>query len=294
MEFGYFTLSDNHYDNNPRAPNQFVADITAEALYADQLGMHSVWIGEHHFYDARRAIHRPERAAGLHRGQDQARTAGARRERAAAAPSDSGCRSNGQPLICSAAAASISPPAAATTAANTSRSASDFEDNASIFAEGVEIVHRLWSERGPDHAPRASIIRSRTCASRRRRCRQPIPIYIASFSKPSIELAAQARACGLVVAAGQASAMSTAASKQRPPHVYREACAAVGRKPGRLITQLLHPFRRHAGSRKTRRARAAAALSPGMHIAGVPGRSEDRAGELPLFRSSMVDRYAER
>ena len=49
MEFGYFTLSDNHYDNNPRTPNQFVADITAEALYADELGMHSAWIGEHHF-----------------------------------------------------------------------------------------------------------------------------------------------------------------------------------------------------------------------------------------------------
>src|ERR1700732_4114307 len=49
MEFGYFTLSDNHYDDNPRLPNQFVADITDEAIYADQLGMHSAWIGEHHF-----------------------------------------------------------------------------------------------------------------------------------------------------------------------------------------------------------------------------------------------------
>ena len=49
MEFGYFTLSDNHYENNPRDANQFVSDITAEALYADQLGMHSAWIGEHHF-----------------------------------------------------------------------------------------------------------------------------------------------------------------------------------------------------------------------------------------------------
>src|SRR6185295_1782233 len=49
MKFGYFTLSDNHYENNTRSPNQFVADITAEALYADQLGMHSAWIGEHHF-----------------------------------------------------------------------------------------------------------------------------------------------------------------------------------------------------------------------------------------------------
>ena len=49
MEFGYFTLSDNHYADNTRSPNQFVADITAEALYADALGMHSAWIGEHHF-----------------------------------------------------------------------------------------------------------------------------------------------------------------------------------------------------------------------------------------------------
>ncbi len=49
MDFGYFTLSDNHYDNNTRTPNAFVADITTEAIYADQLGMHSAWIGEHHF-----------------------------------------------------------------------------------------------------------------------------------------------------------------------------------------------------------------------------------------------------
>src|ERR1700754_699710 len=39
MEFGYFTLSDNHYDNNSRDANQFISDIAAEALYADQLGM---------------------------------------------------------------------------------------------------------------------------------------------------------------------------------------------------------------------------------------------------------------
>ena len=49
MKFGYFTLSDNHYADNQRTANQFVADIAAEALYADQLGMHSAWIGEHHF-----------------------------------------------------------------------------------------------------------------------------------------------------------------------------------------------------------------------------------------------------
>src|ERR1700720_2291294 len=49
MEFGYFTLSDNHYENNTRSPNTFVQHITDEALYAERLGMHSAWIGEHHF-----------------------------------------------------------------------------------------------------------------------------------------------------------------------------------------------------------------------------------------------------
>src|SRR5271165_1690401 len=49
MQFGYFTLSDNHYDNNNRDANSFVADILDEAVYAEEVGLHSAWIGEHHF-----------------------------------------------------------------------------------------------------------------------------------------------------------------------------------------------------------------------------------------------------
>ena len=49
MEFGYFTLSDNHYRNNPRTANDFVLEIREQALLADKLGYHSCWIGEHHF-----------------------------------------------------------------------------------------------------------------------------------------------------------------------------------------------------------------------------------------------------
>ena len=49
MKFGYFTLSDNNYRHNDRSPNQCVSDILEQALYAEELGMHSVWIGEHHF-----------------------------------------------------------------------------------------------------------------------------------------------------------------------------------------------------------------------------------------------------
>jgi alkanesulfonate monooxygenase SsuD/methylene tetrahydromethanopterin reductase-like flavin-dependent oxidoreductase (luciferase family) len=49
MDFGYFTLSDNHYPDNPRSASDFVFEIRDEAILADKLGFHSAWIGEHHF-----------------------------------------------------------------------------------------------------------------------------------------------------------------------------------------------------------------------------------------------------
>src|SRR3954464_333255 len=122
MEFGYFTLSDNHYDNNSRTANQFVADITAEALYAEELGMHSAWIGEHHF-NSLGVLSCPD----LVLAYIAARTKHIRL--APPAPWSrctirSASPSNGRRSICSRAAASISPPAAAMTSANTRRSTS--------------------------------------------------------------------------------------------------------------------------------------------------------------------------
>ena len=49
MEFGYFTLSDNRYPGNPRTAEAFIKDIYEEALWAEKVGLHSAWIGEHHF-----------------------------------------------------------------------------------------------------------------------------------------------------------------------------------------------------------------------------------------------------
>ena len=49
MKFGYFTLSDNRYPNNARSPEQFLREIFEQAVYADEIGLSSAWIGEHHF-----------------------------------------------------------------------------------------------------------------------------------------------------------------------------------------------------------------------------------------------------
>jgi hypothetical protein len=35
MDFGYFTLSDNHYPNNPRTASDLVLEIRDQAVLAD-------------------------------------------------------------------------------------------------------------------------------------------------------------------------------------------------------------------------------------------------------------------
>ncbi len=236
MKFGYFTLSDNNYRNNARSPNQCVADILDQALYADELGMHSVWIGEHHFS-----------TLGVNSAPEVLLAyIAAKTRRVRLAPAVNVLPLH-NPILVAEQWATLDLISGGRVDFATGRGydrreyeplGANFEDNAAIFAEGVEIVYRLWNEPGPishhgKHYTFEDIAVTPTTTQR------PIPIYIASFSKPSIALAARL-GLGLVVAAGQASAMhgSLAATAQ----AYRDACAAVGRKPGRLITSYFIHF----------------------------------------------------
>jgi alkanesulfonate monooxygenase SsuD/methylene tetrahydromethanopterin reductase-like flavin-dependent oxidoreductase (luciferase family) len=94
LQFGYFTLSDNHYADNQRSPNQLVSDIIAEALYAEQVGMHSVWIGEHHF-STLGVLSCPDLALAYIAARTQ--RVRFRSDRTAAASSDPRCRTMGKP-----------------------------------------------------------------------------------------------------------------------------------------------------------------------------------------------------
>ncbi len=87
MEFGYFTLSDNHYESNPRTPNQFVADITAEALLCRH-PRHAFGLDRRASFQLARRPLLPGPGARLHRRPHQAHPAGAGGDGAAAAPSD--------------------------------------------------------------------------------------------------------------------------------------------------------------------------------------------------------------
>src|SRR3979409_499387 len=188
MEFGYFTLSDNHYENNPRTPNQFVSDITEEALHADRLGMHSAWIGEHHF-NSLGVLSCPDLVLG---------SLAARRKPCRLAPAVTvlplhhpirvaeqwatlDLLSNGRVDF-------------AAGRGYDSREYAPFKvsvaDNQGIFEEGMELVRRLWAadDRISHHGKHYSFDDVRITP---KPVQRPLPAYVASFSKPSIELAAR-------------------------------------------------------------------------------------------------------
>ncbi|MEA2875035.1 MAG: hypothetical protein QOF14_231 [Hyphomicrobiales bacterium] len=249
MEFGYFTLSDNHYDNNTRSANQFVADITAEALYADKLRMHSAWIGEHHFnslgvlscpdlvlaYIAARTehirlapavtvlpLHHPIRVAEQWATLDL--LSNGRVDFAAGRGYD---RREYLPFHVS------------------------FEDNQSIFDEGLELVRALWSadDRMTYKGKHYSFEDVRITP---KPVQKPIPTYVASFSKPSIELAARL-GCGLIVAPF-AAAMSFGGLKE-VADLYHESCARFGTRPGRLMCSYFTHFADNKPQEDAQRAR---------------------------------------
>src|SRR5262245_29683126 len=236
MEFGYFTLSDNHYENNARSANQLVADITAEALYADELGMHSAWIGEHHFnslgvlscpdlvlsYIAARTrrirlapavtvlpLHHPIRVAEQWATLDL--LSGGRVDFAAGRGYDA---REYLPFKVS------------------------FADNQGIFEEGMELVRRLWSadERISHNGKHYQFADVRITP---KPVQRPLPAYVASFSKPSIELAARL-GCGLIVAPF-AAAMTFGGLKQ-VADLYHDSCARFGTTPQRLMCSYFTHF----------------------------------------------------
>ena len=249
MKFGYFTLSDNAYRDNARSANQFVNDIINEAVHADTIGLHSAWIGEHHFstlgvlscpdlalaYIAARTrnirlapavtvlpLHHPIRVAEQWASLDL--LSGGRVDFAAGRGYD---RREYEPL------------------------GADFDANQSVFEEGMEIVRRLWDATGPISF-RGKHYNFDHVAITPRPLQSPLPAYVASFSRPSIELAARL-GCGLIVAPF-AAALTHGGLKQ-VADLYHESCARYGTTPGRLMCSYFIHFADTADQESAARAR---------------------------------------
>jgi len=249
MQFGYFTLSDNHYDDNARDANSFVADILDEAVYAEEVGLHSAWIGEHHFSTlgvlscpdlvlanvaARTSrirlapavtvlpLHHPIRVAEQWATLDL--LSGGRVDFAAGRGYD---RREYLPLKVS------------------------FEDNQEIFEEGMEVVRRLWSSDEPI-SHHGKHYQFENVAITPKPVQHPLPAYVASFSQPSIELAGRL-GCGLIVA--PFAAAMTYGGLQQVTELYRETCARHDRQPGRLMCSYFIHFAETKGEEEAARAR---------------------------------------
>jgi alkanesulfonate monooxygenase SsuD/methylene tetrahydromethanopterin reductase-like flavin-dependent oxidoreductase (luciferase family) len=249
MHFGYFTLSDNHYRDNPRGPNQFVTDIADEAIYAETVGMHSAWIGEHHFS-----------SLGVNSAPELLLThVAARTARIRLAPAVTVLPLH-HPIRVAEQWATLDLLSGGRVDFATGRGYDrreyepfevDFDNNAEIFAEGIEIVAKLWASEAPlTHRGKHYSFADAWITPRP--VQRPMPIYVASFSRPSIELAAKLGA-GLVVAAGAAS--SVHGGLEAVARLYRECCAAEGHAPGRLITSYFIHFADNPAEERAARER---------------------------------------
>src|SRR5689334_3749855 len=236
MKFGYFTLSDNHYDNNSRDANTFVADILDEAVYAEEVGLNSAWIGEHHFSTlgvlscpdlvlanvAARTkrirlapavtvlpLHHPIRVAEQWATLDL--LSGGRVDFAAGRGYDR---------------REYLPPGVS------------FENNQEIFEEGMELVRRLWaSERPISH--HGKHYRFDDVAITPKPVQRPRPADVASCSQRSIELAR--RLGGGLIVAPFAAAM-TYGGLRPVRELYDQTCAKHGPPPGRLMCSYSIPL----------------------------------------------------
>ena len=126
-----------------------------------------------------------------------------------------------------------------------------FEDNQGIFEEGLELVRELWRAEGriSHHGKYYSFDDVRITPLPIQR---PLPTYVGSFSKPSIELAARL-GCGVIVAPF-AAAMSFGGLKQ-VADLYHETCAKHGKTPGRLMCSYFTHFADTKAAEDAARAR---------------------------------------
>jgi len=229
MDFGYFTLSDNRYPNNPRTPEAFVREIYGQALHAEAIGLNSVWVGEHHFNllgvnacpnmmlaqiagATKRVrlgpavvllpVHHP-----LHVAEEWATLdllSGGRVDFAAGRGYD---RLEYLPF------------------------GAPFEDSAEIFAEGLEVLWRAWTEPGK-WSHKGKYYDFENIEVRPKPRQTPLRPYVACFSRPTMELAAKND--WNIIYAPFAAAMVYGSLGQAVA-AYREAALKAGHKPRRAM-----------------------------------------------------------
>ncbi len=229
IDFGYFTLSDNHYPDNPRSASDFVLQIRDQAILADRLGYHSVWIGEHHF-DRLGVNSRPDiLLASLIPETQNVRLAPA----VNVLPLH-------HPLHVAEAWASLDLLSGGRVDFACGRGydqaeyapfGADFMKSAEIFDEGLDVLLKAWTEPGfwSHHGTYYQIDDMEITP---KPAQTPIPCYIASFSETSAKMAAKR---GLNIIYAPFATSMVYGSLEKGVDAYRENCVREGNEPQRAM-----------------------------------------------------------
>ena len=229
MEFGYFTLSDNAYPEIGRSAEDFIVEIREQAVYADKIGMHSAWIGEHHFDSlgvnscphvllasiiprTRRIrlapavavlpLHHPLRVAEEWATLDL--LSGGRVDFAVGRGYD---RREYVPF------------------------GAEYMDSLELLDEGCEVILKAWNSPRPwSHKGRFFSIPEMQITPRP--VQKPVPFYMACFSQSSMDLAARHNT-NIIFAPFAASL--TFGGLDKAVAQYRATCEKAGVKPGRAM-----------------------------------------------------------
>ena len=228
MEFGYFTLSDNRYPDNQRDTAAFIDEMLNQALYAEEIGMHSVWVGEHHFnrrgclsvpavFLANVAgstsrvrlgpavvvlpVHHPIHVAEEWAMLDQ--LSGGRVDFATGRGYDSH---------------EFSPFGA------------DFQSGAELFNEGVDLLIRCWTETEPFNFY-GQFYQAEELDVHPKPLQQPFIPFMGSFSKYSMNIAVE---CGWNLLLAPFASSMIFGGLDKAIDAYQEICDQKSKEPGRI------------------------------------------------------------
>ena len=228
MEFGYFTLSDNRYPDNPRTAEAFMMEIRDQAVFAESIGMHSAWIGEHHF-NRRGCVPMPSLVlASIAAATTRIRLGPA----VVVLPIH-------HPVQVAEEWASLDVLSGGRVDFALGRGydsheygpfGADFQASAEIFAEGVELLYRCWNDEGPTsfEGSHYAVQGIEVCP---KPVQKPFVPYMGSFSRYSMEVAAR-YGWNLMLAPFAASLVF--GGLNQAVAAWREVCAAARAKPGRV------------------------------------------------------------
>ena len=223
MKFGYFTLSDNRYPDNPRSSGDFLNEIRDQAVYAETIGMHSAWIGEHHF-NRRGCVPVPVVA-----------NIAAHTQRIRLGPAVVVLPIH-HPIHVAEEWASLDQLSGGRVDFATARGydiqefapfGTDFQDSADVFSEGLDLLTRCWNEDAA-FSFKGKYFDLENVEVHPKPFQSPFRPYMGSFSKFSMELAAD-HDWNLLLAPFASSIIF--GGLDRAIAAYREICADKSRTP---------------------------------------------------------------